>query len=117
MERHTHASEVLPTPGGPKTSVTCPRRIPARCWSESSRAVSRRARPVLIGSRAADEALRDCEAEIETTGAGSVNGGADARVGAPTRVLAVETEQVLVDAHGDSSSQSGTRHIQLELPD
>lgn len=63
----THAKEVLPTPGGPKTSVTCPRRIPRR-WPESSRASSRRARPVLIGSLAVDEAWRDWDADIEITG-------------------------------------------------
>lgn len=98
----TYANDVLPTPGGPNTSVTCPRRIPDLCWSsESSSAASKRASPVLIGSRAADEAFRDCEADIETTGTNGdqyllLLGGLDA----PTRVLAVETEQVLVDAHG-----------------
>lgn len=55
----THANEVLPTPGGPKTSVTCPRRIPRRRPESSSRASSRRARPVLIGSLTVDESRRD----------------------------------------------------------
>lgn len=98
--RATHARAVFPAPGGPNISVTCPRRIPSLSWSsESSSAASRRGNPVLIGSRTAAEAFSDCDAEIEITGTGTISGVLPMRDAQLTRVLAVETEEVLVDAH------------------
>lgn len=66
--RSTHANEVLPTPGGPYTSVTCPRTRPP--GGEAASALSSLTTPVLMGSWGALEPLRDCEAEMESTGTG-----------------------------------------------